>query len=527
MGEHEAFSFQLRHSDSPATTKSAELALITLERAQKLDLLIHLLANLRQSLVICGPQGIGKTTLLTALKQRKQDVWLILTIKATSGLSFESIQGQIRHFVRQGVETSENQAFSTILSDLERQNQKLVILVERAGQLVPGLISALVQDARISPSIRLVFSLTHDELQIKTQSDQAIDDCHFIEMPALTQNQCEVFLQQLSRQPKAIVAFNAINERMIARLYQKTQGNPGKLMTELAALSNNTTEHGLKWGRGVFLAVLITVGMVFFRLNDTDEISKQGEVDAGLVLSNAGELEILAPVLQSSTAALGLVSAIKQKVNDPALSRIPVSALESVASHEKEQAPEAILLDQPGLKKQPLREINTTKASKAANVVIKAADTEPPASIQEIGISSLKVRKVPDEVLAVKKAVNISKDENTIHSRTVNSQSPMDAILVDDSEWVLEQAEKQYTIQLMVLSRRQSVLDFVNHNKSLQDELRYFKINRLGKRLFVLVYGSYELFETASEEMKSLPVKYRKSWVRRFSGLQKSINNKQ
>ncbi len=252
MGEHEAFSFQLRHSDSPATTKSAELALITLERAQKLDLLIHLLANLRQSLVICGPQGIGKTTLLTALKQRKQDVWLILTIKATSGLSFESIQGQIRHFVRQGVEISENQAFSTILSDLERQNQKLVILVERAGQLVPGLISALVQDARISPSIRLVFSLTHDELQIKTQSDQAIDDCHFIEMPALTQNQCEVFLQQLSRQPKAIVAFNAINERMIARLYQKTQGNPGKLMTELAALSNNTTEHGFKWGMGVF-----------------------------------------------------------------------------------------------------------------------------------------------------------------------------------------------------------------------------------------------------------------------------------
>jgi len=137
--------------------------------------------------------------------------------------------------------------------------------------------------------------------------------------------------------------------------------------------------------------------------------------------------------------------------------------------------------------------------------VLKAVEIEPPASIQEIGISSLKVRKVPDEVLAVKKAVNISKDENTIHSRTVNSQSPMDAILVDDSEWVLEQAEKQYTIQLMVLSRRQSVLDFVNHNKSLQDELRYFKINRLGKRLFVLVYGSYELFETAAEEMKSLP----------------------
>ncbi|MEO1943340.1 MAG: hypothetical protein ABGY11_03490, partial [Candidatus Thioglobus sp.] len=83
-----------------------------------------------------------------------------------------------------------------------------------------------------------------------------------------------------------------------------------------------------------------------------------------------------------SEVELGLVSAIKQKVNNPALNRIPVSALESVASHEKEQAPETILLDQPGLKKQPLREINTTKASKAAFVVLKAVEIEPPASIQ-------------------------------------------------------------------------------------------------------------------------------------------------
>ena len=76
-----------------------ESSLITIERSQKLDLLIHLISNLRQSLVICGPYGIGKTTLLDELEVRKKELWSMLKIQASSNLSLESIQDKLLLFL--------------------------------------------------------------------------------------------------------------------------------------------------------------------------------------------------------------------------------------------------------------------------------------------------------------------------------------------------------------------------------------------------------------------------------------------
>ncbi len=43
-------------------------SLITQEITQKLDLVLHLLTNSKKELIICGPEGIGKSTLLTLLQ---------------------------------------------------------------------------------------------------------------------------------------------------------------------------------------------------------------------------------------------------------------------------------------------------------------------------------------------------------------------------------------------------------------------------------------------------------------------------
>ena len=70
-------------------------SLITQERTRKLELLIHLLTNSRQALVVCGPEGIGKSTFLTVLQQRKIDSWLYCPVKGTVKLSIETIQKQL------------------------------------------------------------------------------------------------------------------------------------------------------------------------------------------------------------------------------------------------------------------------------------------------------------------------------------------------------------------------------------------------------------------------------------------------
>ena len=56
MVEDDTFTYSVKQPPREAIDTAVH-ALITKERTQKLDLLIHLLSNLTRSLVVCGPQG--------------------------------------------------------------------------------------------------------------------------------------------------------------------------------------------------------------------------------------------------------------------------------------------------------------------------------------------------------------------------------------------------------------------------------------------------------------------------------------
>ena len=214
-------------------------SLITKERMQKLDLLIHLLSNLPQALVVCGPEGIGKTTLLDVLQQRKTDSWWYCLIQGNAELSFEAIHGQLAQCIS--------------------QDKQIVLLVDNAGELVPGLIAAIIQYAAANPDLRVVFALTHDELQVKRGSDRVVDDCHIVEIPPLSERQCGDFLQHLSTKPYANLLFKAINENVIAHIYRDTHGVPGRIVAKISGSSVAKPAGKLKW----LLAVAASIAIVF------------------------------------------------------------------------------------------------------------------------------------------------------------------------------------------------------------------------------------------------------------------------
>ena len=59
------------------------------DRTRKLELLIHLITHSKQALIICGPDGIGKSTLLNALQDYKNDSWQYCLILGNSELHFD------------------------------------------------------------------------------------------------------------------------------------------------------------------------------------------------------------------------------------------------------------------------------------------------------------------------------------------------------------------------------------------------------------------------------------------------------
>lgn len=497
-------------------TKPAETSLITLERSQKLDLLTHLISNLKQSLVICGPNGIGKTTLLNVLKSSAKVVWPIISIQATSNHSFESIQKQLSDSLKQQYPEYSNQEFAALLSALDKQKNKLVILIDDAGLLVPGLITTLIHFAEANSCLRIVFALTHDELHIKNSSDQVIDDCHFIEIPPLTEKQCGVFLQQLSAQPNAIVAYKSINDRLIEKLYRETHGIPGKIISDLPKLSNYSVTGNHAWIGIVVIVALLVTAISLYLSYDSKQKPAVEIAETRLVLPRKSEIRHKSPTIESiseegvndlpgETSQDDLFGFAENKITKNShVENIDENKTDEIDFQQPLDPGESIEFRPIELEKEAINTIE--KNSLPVMEKTQAHEEGPNNSIIEQTVETANVQ--PITVVEDKKTTAKIEKITTL----------------DDKQWILSQPEKNYTLQLMVLSKRESVDKFLKKNRKLKDNLKIIQKNKYDKTKYIVIFGSFKSIMAASNSMKSLPPAYRKSWVRKFRELQKIIN---
>lgn len=260
MVENDIFTY---HVKKPLIDQKSRVfhSLITQERTQKLELLIHLISNSKQALVICGPKGIGKSTLLKVLQERKTESWVYCLVQGIADLSFETIQEQTVQVIKQQLPDNQVQALSGVLRLVESQHKKIVLMIDEAGDLAPGLINAIIEYAAKNPVLRVIFVLTHDDLDVKNTSDSAIDNCHLIEIPPLSEKQCGEFLQYLATKPRSQVAFNEISDSMMEAVYSETQGIPGRIIAELPDLEGTKqSDNALR------ILVAAVAGLVAFAL---------------------------------------------------------------------------------------------------------------------------------------------------------------------------------------------------------------------------------------------------------------------
>jgi len=260
MVESDTFTYHVRQPF--IDSKSSDLhTLISQERTRKLELLNHLLANSSQALVVCGPEGVGKSTLLTVLQKRKLESWLYCLVQGNAGLNFDKIQEYIALAIKQNQSGKQDQALSGVTRRIESRHRKLVLMIDDAGCLAPGLINKLIDHAAQHRLLRVIFVLTHDELDIKNSSDDALDECHLIEIPPLSEQQCGEFLQYLAAKPRAQIAVNEITDEMIAAVYRETQGVPGRIIARLPGFDDAKQGHDSVW-----ILVAAVAGLVVLAL---------------------------------------------------------------------------------------------------------------------------------------------------------------------------------------------------------------------------------------------------------------------
>jgi DamX protein len=225
MAENEDFAHQLLKQSA------ADYSLITQERTVKLDLLIHLLSNSNRPVVLCGSKGVGKTTLLTVFQQWQNEQWKTCLIQGRADLTLEQIQRRLTEFC------PASEALAVFLERQAMLHKKIVLIIEDAGYLAPGLINDIIDYSVSSVAINVIFVLTHDDMAIKNHSDNAIEDSHIIEIPPLSKAQCGDFLQHLALKTKLDVPIQSITDEMLDELYQNTHGIPGQIITQMPVLT--------------------------------------------------------------------------------------------------------------------------------------------------------------------------------------------------------------------------------------------------------------------------------------------------
>jgi DamX protein len=71
------------------TAPASGYPLITRERTEKLELLDHLVTNLAHAIVVCGPEGIGKTRLLKHFQETRMETWMFCWVQGDSALTLK------------------------------------------------------------------------------------------------------------------------------------------------------------------------------------------------------------------------------------------------------------------------------------------------------------------------------------------------------------------------------------------------------------------------------------------------------
>ncbi len=517
--------------------------LITLERAQKLDLLIHLINNLSQALVVCGPEGIGKTTLLDVLVEQKKDNWHICRIDGSSRLSFESCLEQL---TRQLDETRDKD-LNEVLNRLSQQNHKVVWIIDDAGELVPGLITSLIDFAEGFDCLRLVFMLTHDELHVKSTSDKQIEDCHLIEIPPLKRNDYTTFLQNQSAQPGAAISFNAVNDGLVDNLYKKTHGIPGKIMQELPNLASLGSTSPLKWGGSLLVLAGIVMAATLLYLNKP-ETSSQTRItnNSPVFKQSVTQVDISAPVLESEDTD---DTENNQSVELP----VPVensSAEITVSENDWSLPQKTVEADSASLDVEPIAETQAV----IAKPLSVSTEKVPATDNKETTLASPGIEEKPGteallkEVEAPEKAIKKKAQILVTPVQPVIEQQPAQPKLVEKPQsksnpvkpaatektaatisskpvsgvvWLKQQNPEYYTLQLMVLSSVDSVKKLLKQYPLLKKTAKYFPIRKNGKRQYVVVTGSYQTRDKAKKARQKLPGQLKKAWIRSFKILQK------
>lgn len=263
-------------SVSPVTQEDSERG--------KLELALHLLANLSNPLLLLVPPGDGKTAFLRQMQARVLPGWSVCYMLAHANHSYERIIDEMCLLLCRPGQTpigeSSEAGLIEQLDTFSHQGRLMVLLLDNAGVLMPGLLSALCQLSRLHPCLKLVFALTSDEVRDKSKGDGlALAEAHQLSLcgtarshpgqGSIAINPTQLFTASIRVEPVETRSSTSSGQTVFWGQVNNTSSNNTRWEKPAGPQSDEIQPHRSVWSKPLFwvlgggvLVLALTVGLV-------------------------------------------------------------------------------------------------------------------------------------------------------------------------------------------------------------------------------------------------------------------------
>ncbi len=482
-------------------------------RVARLDILHHLIQYGNELLLVTGPEGSGKSSLLQQFTAKASTTWEVARIEAKGGIDERNLMQQ---FYSQLELNFHGATHPELLDQLQHHLDTLVhnsrqgvLLVDDAHQLSMTALQRILQLTTLKnftdkPLLRVI-------LFGEAELEQKLDDPLLakytdilrrnMDLPPFNEeDSTHYILHRLSA--ARFVATEPFTESVLRKLYKQSHGWPGQLnalahQKLLDSLPNaehpselpGISDHALYKPRRLVVVgtiIIILLGALLWNVTrdrlspEPDKAltpiaafkndSEQARNQQTLAIPEKKPPSVIKPAAVAERSAPALFAPRPQPSNVTLPKK--TAAVAAMPTHSTPVAPPTA--------------IKTTQAAKTAKTTLRKKATDGPVSKQW--------HALPDWL-----------PKHRHH-------------------WLNARNPQHFTLQLVAGERLETLQEFIKRYK-LKRQLAFYQIQRNNKPWYALVYGEYPDKQSAIDARSQLPRKLRrlKPWVRDFAGIQQSL----
>ncbi|BBL76503.1 ATP-binding protein [Methylomagnum ishizawai] len=483
-------------------------SLLSEARERKFDLLLHLAVNLSQPIVLSGPEGMGKTVFLRRLESSARAYASVCYLAATAGTTYESIIEELRRVALRDLNLASAGEWTCaeVLARYGKERRLLVLLLDNAHRLLPGLLSGLWEFAREHHSLHIVLALPSHGLRRKATTDAlALRDAQPLEIPSLSPAEFSAYLRRLIAAKPGLPPQQTTAEAQAGAWHARAQGAPGAALRLLEQPVEAAPSR--PWGRPMRwlvpgLAATLLAGVILWLWKPRPQLPEPSafpspKADADSVVPGTVLHEPSAPVAVEG--------------GDPA---------HPGESPAQAAAPEIPPQQQAGTGTPPAEPQGPPSRPEPAQAPAPESQVQPePAASQAppVAAPSEPTGKPPESPGAAQPPEPLSPEQQArLQAATVGLEG------AHGVDWIMAQNPDAYTLQILAMSQANALAGTVGRFPP-DSGLSVLRSRKGRGDLYLLFHGVYPNLAAAREGAAGLPPPLTQAIPRQFKSIQADL----